>query len=49
MTIELLDPNSTGYYARRRLPDGRLLAVIPLTFGRARLGIGDDTGFDDLW
>ncbi len=38
-----------GILATRRLDDGRLLAIVPLTFGRARLGIGNDVGFDDVW
>jgi hypothetical protein len=29
-------------YPERRLADGRLLLVVPLTFGRARLVIGRD-------
>lgn len=29
-----------GVVAERNLPDGRLLHVVPLTFGRARLNIG---------
>jgi hypothetical protein len=39
------------YLAARHLPDGRSLFVYPLTFGRARLGIGprDDGAFDDVW
>lgn len=35
---------------RRDLPDGRLLFVVPLTFGRARLTIGwDEYTYDDGW
>lgn len=46
----LIDLDSMpDYLARRRLPDGSLVAVIPLLFGRARLGIGDDWGFRDMW
>lgn len=38
------------YIDRRQLPDGRLLFVIPLTFGRARLTVGrDDLTYDDGW
>lgn len=35
----------------RILPDGRLAMIVPLTFGRARLGVGpvDSLGFDDVW
>jgi hypothetical protein len=49
MTLELLDPLTTGYYARRQLADGRTVYVFPITFGRARLGVGNDYFFDDLW
>lgn len=31
-----------GALAQRTLPDGRILAVAPLTYGRARLTIGYD-------
>jgi hypothetical protein len=35
---------------RRQLPDGRWLEVIPLTYGRARITIGDGKVFiDDNW
>lgn len=35
------------FIAARRLPDGRILAVVPLTFGRARLTLGRDLlGYD---
>jgi hypothetical protein len=30
-----------GNYAKRKLEDGRTLYVIPLTYGRARLCIGN--------
>jgi len=30
-----------GNYAVRKLEDGRTLYVFPLTYGRARLGIGN--------
>lgn len=37
--------------AERTLPDGRRLAVLPLLFGAARLGVGPPTctEFDDVW
>lgn len=35
--------------AKRTFPDGRIGMVLPITFGRARLGIGDEYGFDDVW
>lgn len=40
-----------GFLYERITPDGRLIGVLPLLFGRARLGIGrlDDDGFDDVW
>jgi hypothetical protein len=37
---------------RRELPDGRVLDVYPLTFGRARLVVSADAGaqvYDDGW
>jgi len=39
------------YLYRRTLPDGRLVDVTPLTFGRARLHIGppDSWCYDDSW
>ncbi len=38
------------WIARRTLPDGRLLFVVPLTFGRARLTVGrDESTYDDGW
>ena len=39
-----------GNYATRQLPDGRVLSVFPLTYGRARLGVGSPFNpliFDD--
>lgn len=40
-----------GYLLVHPLPDGRVLFVFDLTFGRAKLGIGDDRrlGLDDEW
>lgn len=39
------------FLAVRLLPDGRGLAVVPLTFGRARLciGPGDLMTYDKAW
>lgn len=34
---------ASATYACRDLPDGRHLCVAPLTFGRARLLVSDDT------
>jgi hypothetical protein len=37
-----------GVLAQRDLPDGRILSVQPLTFGRARLCIGtNEWTYDD--
>jgi len=33
----------------RWLPDGRAVFVMPLSFGRARIGIGNQWGVDDAW
>jgi hypothetical protein len=33
----------------KTLSNGRIVSVIPLTFGRARVCIGDGTGYDDGW
>jgi hypothetical protein len=40
-----------GLILKRVLEDGRLLAIMPLTFGRVRLTIGPaDTGdYNDGW
>jgi hypothetical protein len=37
--------------AEKPLPDGRMAQVYPLTFGRARLGVGqpDQQWYDDEW
>lgn len=42
------DPSHT---ILRELDDGRVLFLIPITFNRARLGVGDPegTGYDDIW
>src|SRR5438045_3110591 len=42
------------FLAYRELPDGRLLAIVPLTFGRASLTLGPggadyDGTFSDAW
>lgn len=38
-------------FARKSFSDGRFAEVIPLVFGRARLGIGKAgaMGYDDVW
>jgi hypothetical protein len=38
-----------GFYVQKILPDGRHLGVVPLTFGRARITIGDDDFISDMW
>lgn len=39
-----------GYYFDKILPDGRVVTVMPLTFGRARITIGpDERTYDDSW
>jgi hypothetical protein len=38
------EPDRLGYYGRRDTPNGRSIAVIPLTFGRARLVLVASTG-----
>lgn len=35
------------YAGPRTLPDGRLAYVIPLTFDRARINVGDEWGVQD--
>jgi hypothetical protein len=44
--------NARGAYATRLLDDGRVLDVIPLTFGRARLVISNSIislSYEDGW
>ncbi len=44
--------NPRGAYLTRQLPDGRVLDVIPLLFGRARLLLSrslHDRGADAVW
>ncbi len=35
----------------RQLPDGRVAVIMPLTFGRARIGVGRPGSlvFEDVW
>jgi hypothetical protein len=45
-----IEPVQEGEWLRRRLPDGRLLLLVPLTFGRARLALSRDGRFyQDVW
>ena len=39
------------YFWQRPLPDGRLLCIMPLLYGQARLGVGPphDVAFEDVW
>ena len=46
----MLDELIEGTLYHRVLEDGRLVTVVPLTFGRARITIGPlDYVNDDLW
>lgn len=36
-----------GFLARRSLPSGKILGLVPLTFGRLRLTIGPDLTYID--
>lgn len=40
------DPSFIRYY---EYPDGRYLAVTPLTFDRARVVVGRGMSYDDSW
>jgi hypothetical protein len=35
-----MEVDDEGYIKKRILPDGRQAVVFPLTFGRARMGVG---------
>jgi hypothetical protein len=41
--------NVPGYLIQRQTSDGRFVGVVRLTFGRARLVIGDQYALDDGW
>lgn len=45
------DPRGFDYYAKKQLPGGREALVFPLTYGRARIGIGPAGSqfFDDVF
>lgn len=47
----MIDPTAeSGYFLQSTLDDGRMLDVIPLTFGRARILLSHDRFFvDDSW
>ncbi len=48
----MLVPDEHGIFTERRLPNGRLLVVIALTVGRARLALGErttDMFYEHLW
>jgi hypothetical protein len=36
-------------YYRREDPDGQVIEVVPLTFGRARILVGDGHWVSDSW
>lgn len=38
-----------GYDPQRWISDRRFVGVVPLTFGRARIVIGDRWGVSDSW
>lgn len=33
----------------KTLPDGRIISVEPMTYGKGRVTIGDTTTIDDSW
>ena len=37
LALVIGEPDELGYYGRRDIADGWAIAVLPLTFGRARL------------
>ena len=46
--------NKEIHIAARKLPDGRLVIIYPLTFGRARLTVSTEQSvelscYDDAW
>lgn len=43
------EPDALGYYGRRTTPNGRSIALVPLTFGRARLVIIEGDNPIDGW
>lgn len=51
----MVELDEQGFIKQRRLPDRRLMAIQPLSYGRASLGIGpkppfEDVGiYDDVW
>lgn len=38
-----------GYVIQRRLEDGRVVAVAPMSYGKGRLILGDDLYVHDAW
>lgn len=42
-------PPVEGYFEQRWLPDGRLVGIRHLTFGRARIVIGDEYIIANSW
>lgn len=38
-----------GHFLKRILDDGRMVFVTPLTYGRARITIGNEHTLDDGW
>jgi hypothetical protein len=38
-----------GTVVARKLEDGRVLTVTPMTFGKYRLNVGNEFGYEDGW
>lgn len=52
LRVELRFTDENGFYARKDFEDGRYAALVPLTFGRARITVsraGDEYGYYDSW
>lgn len=48
----MYEVDDDGCYTHKDLTDGRHACVVPLTFGRARVVVSDNTdhiGYDDGW
>jgi len=41
--------DAEGFYVQKTFPDGRHVGVVPLTYGRARITIGDSCCVDNSW
>lgn len=49
LALALGEADDLGYFGRRTTPNGRSIALIPLTFGRARLVIIEGDNPVDGW